>query len=43
MATEEPSFIAAASYAAKMVRDGGGFHASSHHTQVMIGQSKLLN
>src|SRR3989337_2138077 len=29
MATEEPSVIAAASYAAKMVRDGGGFHTSS--------------
>ena len=29
MATEEPSVIAAASYAARMVRDGGGFHTSS--------------
>ncbi len=37
MATEEPSVIAAASYAAKMVRDGGGFHTSST-APVMIGQ-----
>src|SRR3990170_5715960 len=28
MATEEPSVVAAASYAAKMVRDGGGFFTS---------------
>jgi hydroxymethylglutaryl-CoA reductase len=37
MATEEPSVIAAASYAAKMARDGGGFHTSST-PPVMIGQ-----
>jgi hydroxymethylglutaryl-CoA reductase len=45
MATEEPSVIAAASYAAKMVREGGGFHTSST-APVMIGQIqvvKLLN
>ena len=29
MAIEEPSVVAAASYAAKMVRDGGGFSTSS--------------
>jgi hydroxymethylglutaryl-CoA reductase len=37
MAIEEPSVVAAASYAAKMVRDGGGFHTSST-PPVMIGQ-----
>jgi hydroxymethylglutaryl-CoA reductase len=42
MATEEPSVIAAASYAAKMVRDGGGFKTSST-TPVMIGQIQLVN
>ncbi len=41
MATEEPSVIAAASYAAKMIRDGGGFHSSST-TPVMIGQIQLV-
>jgi hydroxymethylglutaryl-CoA reductase len=41
MATEEPSVIAAASYAAKMVRDGGGFHTSST-APVMIGQIQLV-
>jgi hydroxymethylglutaryl-CoA reductase len=40
MATEEPSVIAAASYAAKMVRDGGGFKTSST-TPVMIGQIQV--
>jgi len=40
MATEEPSVIAAASYAAKMVRDGGGFQTSST-TPVMIGQIQV--
>ncbi len=40
MATEEPSVIAAASYAAKMVRDGGGFHTSSTEP-VMIGQIQV--
>ena len=37
MAIEEPSVVAAASYAAKMARDGGGFHTSST-APVMIGQ-----
>jgi hydroxymethylglutaryl-CoA reductase len=42
MATEEPSVIAAASYAAKMVRDGGGFHASSTDP-IMIGQIQVVS
>ena len=37
MAIEEPSVIAAASYAAKMARDGGGFHTTST-PPIMIGQ-----
>jgi hydroxymethylglutaryl-CoA reductase len=41
MATEEPSVIAAASYAAKMVREGGGFHASST-APIMIGQIQVV-
>ncbi len=41
MATEEPSVIAAASYAAKMVRDGGGFHTSST-MPIMIGQIQVV-
>jgi hydroxymethylglutaryl-CoA reductase len=41
MATEEPSVIAAASYAAKMVREGGGFHTSST-APVMIGQVQVV-
>jgi hydroxymethylglutaryl-CoA reductase len=41
MATEEPSVVAAASYAAKMVRDGGGFHTSST-SPVMIGQVQVV-
>jgi hydroxymethylglutaryl-CoA reductase len=41
MATEEPSVIAAASYAAKMVRDGGGFRTSSTEP-VMIGQIQVV-
>jgi hydroxymethylglutaryl-CoA reductase len=41
MAIEEPSVIAAASYAAKMVRDGGGFH-TSHTAPVMIGQIQAV-
>jgi hydroxymethylglutaryl-CoA reductase len=41
MATEEPSVIAAASYAAKMVRDGGGFHTCSS-PPVMIGQIQVV-
>jgi len=40
MAIEEPSVVAAASYAAKMVRDGGGFHTSST-SPIMIGQIQV--
>jgi hydroxymethylglutaryl-CoA reductase len=42
MAIEEPSVVAAASYAAKMVRDGGGFHTSST-PPIMIGQIQAVN
>lgn len=42
MATEEPSVVAAASYAAKMARDGGGFHTSST-LPIMIGQIQVVN
>lgn len=42
MAIEEPSVVAAASYAAKMVRQGGGFHASST-PPIMIGQIQTVN
>ncbi|MCL2134702.1 MAG: hydroxymethylglutaryl-CoA reductase, degradative [Candidatus Bathyarchaeota archaeon] len=41
MATEEPSVIAAASNAAKMVREGGGFHTSST-PPIMIGQIQVV-
>jgi len=41
MAIEEPSVVAAASYAAKMVRDGGGFHTSST-SPIMIGQIQVV-
>ena len=41
MATEEPSVIAAASYAARMVRDGGGFRTSST-APIMIGQVQVV-
>ncbi|MBE3116244.1 hydroxymethylglutaryl-CoA reductase, degradative [Candidatus Bathyarchaeota archaeon] len=41
MATEEPSVIAAASYAAKMVRESGGFHTSST-APIMIGQIQVV-
>jgi hydroxymethylglutaryl-CoA reductase len=41
MAIEEPSVVAAASYAAKMVRDGGGFHTSST-PPTMIGQIQVV-
>jgi hydroxymethylglutaryl-CoA reductase len=41
MAIEEPSVVAAASYAAKMVRDGGGFHTSST-LPIMIGQIQAV-
>jgi len=42
MAIEEPSVVAAASYAAKMVRDGGGFHTSST-PPIMIGQVQVVD
>jgi hydroxymethylglutaryl-CoA reductase len=41
MAIEEPSVVAAASYAAKMSRDGGGFHTSSTEP-IMIGQIQAV-
>ncbi len=41
MAIEEPSVVAAASYAAKMVRDGGGFHTSST-PPIMVGQIQVV-
>jgi len=41
MAIEEPSVVAAASYAAKMVRDGGGFFTSST-APIMIGQIQAV-
>ena len=41
MAIEEASVVAAASYAAKMVREGGGFHTSST-APVMIGQIQVV-
>jgi hydroxymethylglutaryl-CoA reductase, degradative len=42
MVVEEPSIVAGASYAAKLVRDGGGFQAS-HSEPLMIGQVQLVN
>ncbi len=42
MAIEEPSVVAAASYAAKMARDGGGFYTSST-APVMIGQIQVVD
>jgi hydroxymethylglutaryl-CoA reductase len=41
MAIEEPSVVAAASNAAKMVRDGDGFHTSSTEP-IMIGQIQAV-
>ena len=41
MVVEEPSVVAAASNAAKMVRAGGGFHAEAD-PPLMIGQIQLL-
>ncbi|MBU4202111.1 MAG: hydroxymethylglutaryl-CoA reductase, degradative, partial [Candidatus Altiarchaeota archaeon] len=41
MATEEPSVVAAASNAARMIREGGGFKASSDEP-IMIGQIQLI-
>src|SRR5262245_37670077 len=42
MVVEEPSIVAGASYAAKLVRAGGGFHASST-APLMIGQIQLVD
>lgn len=42
MAIEEPSVVAAASYAAKMARDGGGFFTSST-SPIMIGQIQTVH
>ena len=42
MAIEEPSVVAAASYAAKMAREGGGFFTSSTGP-VMIGQVQAVH
>jgi hydroxymethylglutaryl-CoA reductase len=42
MAVEEPSVVAAASYAARMVRAGGGFSATAD-LPVMIAQIELLD
>jgi hydroxymethylglutaryl-CoA reductase len=41
MVVEEPSIVAGASYAARLVRDGGGF-AASHTAPLMIGQVQLV-
>ena len=41
MATEEPSIIAAASTAAKLIKDHGGFSASSTQP-IMLGQIQVL-
>ncbi len=42
MVVEEPSIVAGASYAARMVRDGGGFETSSTEP-LMIGQVQLVH
>ena len=42
MAIEEPSVVAGASFMAKLVRQGGGFQASSSEPE-MIGQIQVLN
>ena len=42
MAIEEPSVVAGASYAARMVRDGGGFFANST-APIMIGQIQAVH
>ena len=41
MVIEEPSVVAGVSYAAKLARSGGGFHATSDEP-VMIGQIQVL-
>lgn len=42
MVVEEPSIVAGASYAARLIRAGGGFHADSTEP-LMIGQVQLVN
>jgi hydroxymethylglutaryl-CoA reductase len=42
MAIEEPSVVAAASNAARMVRESGGFHTDST-SSIMIGQIQTVN
>jgi len=42
MAIEEPSVVAAASFAARLVRDAGGFFAEAD-APLMIGQIQLVN
>ena len=42
MAIEEPSVVAGASFAARLVRDGGGFRTSSDEP-LMIGQIQVLD
>lgn len=42
MAVEEPSIVAGASFAAKLVRAGGGFRTSSTRS-LMIGQIQLID
>jgi hydroxymethylglutaryl-CoA reductase len=42
MAVEEPSVIAAVSFAAKLAREGGGFRTSSSEP-IMIGQIQVLD
>lgn len=42
MAIEEPSVVAACSYAAKLIRAGGGFQAGSDEP-IMIGQLQVLD
>ncbi|MDQ7028438.1 MAG: hydroxymethylglutaryl-CoA reductase, degradative [Ardenticatenia bacterium] len=42
MAVEEPSVVAACSYAAKLARLGGGFHAHAD-SSLMIGQIQVLD
>ncbi|MBC7263980.1 MAG: hydroxymethylglutaryl-CoA reductase, degradative [Chloroflexi bacterium] len=42
MAIEEPSVVAGASYAARLVREGGGFQTSSDEA-LMIGQIQVLD
>jgi len=42
MAVEEPSVVAGLSYAAKLVRQGGGFHATTTASH-MIGQIQIMD